>query len=193
VNPGWRIKSWDRSLGRGLVTSEQAGDLSFDGHVALVDDFVVGEPVELELRRDNGKYVVVRLWPDDPRFVPSVQSSQHAPALKDNIERDAAGLVSKTDGLFDFRISLHGDDLLIEGDDDAFAYGPLLVLTLRDVGYIELPRMWSGKSIRLADTVERDHLATRHELTDRTIALRVVDSSRRIYFVTCEGISCRTR
>ena len=186
---GWRIKTWDRSLGRGEVTS-LAGDLPFDGSAALVSDFVIGEPVEIELRREGEAYRVARLWPDDPRFRPPSPPPAHAPALDAEIAKAASAVLAQAPGCLDYRVASAGSDLIIEGDDDGFAYGRQVELTFSAVGYLELPAAWDGKSLRLADSAERDYLAGRHELTARTIAVRIVDSARRIYFVTCEQLAC---
>ncbi len=71
---GWRIKSWSRELGRGEIESD-AGVLPFDGHVAEVGDFHIGEPVEIVLERGR----VTRIWP--PAFQP-VLPGDHEPVAE---------------------------------------------------------------------------------------------------------------
>lgn len=46
MSGGWRIATFDRAEGRGTITSD-LGTLAFDAAVALVDDLVVGEEVEV--------------------------------------------------------------------------------------------------------------------------------------------------
>ncbi len=45
---GWPIVAWSREQGRGRIASD-AGALDFDASVALVDDFAIGEAVEISL------------------------------------------------------------------------------------------------------------------------------------------------
>jgi hypothetical protein len=49
-----------------MIACRQVGDLPFDGAAALVDDFRVGESVEVELERRGDGLHVKRIWPDDP-------------------------------------------------------------------------------------------------------------------------------
>jgi GNAT superfamily N-acetyltransferase len=187
---GWFVKSWDRARASGVITSDELGDLTFDGSVALVDDFVAGEPVEIELDRlGGGGYRVRRIWPDDPRFVAPAQARSAAPPLRPELAAAAGAALAHADGSLDYRIVGRGADVLVQGDDDQFADNrPQVELRLRGVDYLELPARWDGKSMRLADEDERAYLATRGPVTAETIALRIVDGDRHIFFVTCAAI-----
>ncbi|HEY4175428.1 MAG TPA: hypothetical protein VGM90_01290 [Kofleriaceae bacterium] len=61
---GWKIVEWSREKARGAIESN-VGRLPFDGHVALVDDFRIGETVEIRLM--NG--AVTRIAPISARSV----------------------------------------------------------------------------------------------------------------------------
>lgn len=56
---GWRIEAWSREHGRGRVASE-AGSLELDAAVALVDDFVVGELVDIVLEHGRVRQIQPR-------------------------------------------------------------------------------------------------------------------------------------
>jgi hypothetical protein len=67
-SPEWRIAAWSRELARGRVDSD-AGAFDFDGHVALVGDFTIGEPVSIEIV--DGRVTKVDLVPV-PRLSPTL-------------------------------------------------------------------------------------------------------------------------
>ena len=59
---GWRVTAWSTEHGRGRIASD-VGELDFDGHVAVVADFTVGEAVDVGLARDGASYRVTRIAP----------------------------------------------------------------------------------------------------------------------------------
>ncbi len=191
VPPTWRIKTWDRSRGLGTITCPQLGDLPFDGHAAMVDDFVLDEAVHVELQPTGGSYRVRRIWPDDPRFVP-LGPTPAAPPLRVDAATRAAVELARVPSALDFRMVRAVPDVVVEGDDDCFAYGHFVELHFTDVEYLEMPRAWGGKSFRLANDTERAYLGTRTELGEQTIAVRIVDDEDRIYFLTCAELRCKT-
>ena len=78
--PNWRITAFDRTLARGICTSG-IGALPFNASVALVDDFVLGEEVDVSLRRlpdgSAASYEVTRIVPTgwrSPFTAPSVSA-----------------------------------------------------------------------------------------------------------------------
>jgi hypothetical protein len=185
---GWIIKSWDRERARGVIVSEQVGELAFDGASALVDDFRPGEAVEIELERRATGFHVRRIWPDDPRFVPPHDLPQSAPALERAVASRVAAALARIPDSFDFRVVSLEDDLIVQGDDDAFAYGHQVEIRFRAVEYVELPMGWDGKAFALANETERRYLAGRSEMLGTTAAVRIVDAARRIFFVTCADV-----
>jgi len=173
--------------------SDKLGDVVFDGAAALVSDFRPGECVEIELEQRETGFHVKRIWPDDPRFVPPHDIPQRAPALEQPVaSRIAAALVRISDA-FDFRVVRLDGDLLVRGDDDAFAFGCQVEICFRSVDYVELPMGWEGKIFALAHETERRYLAGRSELLGTTAAVRIVDANRRIFFVTCEDVEVATK
>ena len=64
-SPGWQIVAWSRETARGVLSSE-VGELPFDGHHADVDDFIVGEAVEVTLEGEPGQWTVARVSPVRP-------------------------------------------------------------------------------------------------------------------------------
>jgi hypothetical protein len=185
---GWKIKSWDRESARGVIVSPQVGDLAFDGAAALVDDFRLGEPVEIELEQRATGFHVKRIWPDDPRFVPPRDLPQSAPALKRAVASRVAAALARIPDSFQFRVMSLESDLIVQGDDDAFAYGHQVEIRFRDVDYVELPMGWDGKTFALANETERRYLAGRSEMLGTTAAVRIVDAARQIFFVTCDEV-----
>jgi hypothetical protein len=188
MTTGWTIKSWDRERARGVIWSDQLGDLAFDGAAALVDDFRLGEPVEIELEQRATGVHVKRIWPDDPRFVPPDNIPRSAPALDRAVAARVATALMQVPDCPDFRVVSLDSDLVVQGDDDAFAYGYLVQIRFRDVDYLELPMGWDGKAFALASETERRYLAGRSEMLRTTAAVRVVDAARRIFFVTCADV-----
>lgn len=188
----WTIKSWERPLARGVITSPQYGDLPFDGAAAMVDDFVVGEPVEISLTPHLDGHRVVKIWPDDPRFAPRDPQAPHAPPLRDDTASRLARLFSALPVLLDYRITVLAEDLVVEADDDTFSYGPTYELRFLDPTYLEMPRIWSGKSFRLADDRERADLNVRCEITADSVAVRIVDDARNVFFVVCSDVVLRS-
>ena len=195
---GWRVKAWDRALARGVVTSKQVGDLPFDGSVALVDDFSVGEAVEINVTRDGETYRVTKVWPHDPRFHPPQPTEIRAPHIDAEIERRIGALLRDLPVSIDYRVARWGgddlgDDLVIEGDNSSFSYGAQIEVTLRGASYVELPSAWDGRAHRLANAEERDYLAGRHDLSSQSVAIRFVDDERRVFFVVCEDLTWSQR
>jgi len=185
---GWKIKSWDRERARGVIVSDQLGDLAFDGAGALVADFRPGEAVEIELEQRATGYHVKRIWPDNPRFVPPRDLPQSAPVLERAVARRVATAIARIPDSLEFRVvSLEGD-LIVQGDDDAFAYGHQVEIRFRSVDYVELPMGWDGKAFALANETERRYLAGRSEMSGTTVAVRIVDKARQIFFVTCDEV-----
>jgi hypothetical protein len=190
---GWTIKSWDRERARGVIASRQIGDVAFDGAAALVDDFRVGERVEVELERRGDSFRVKRIWPDDPRFAPRGDLPAIAPALAPSLASRLAGVLARVPADLGFRVVRLEDDLVVQGDDDGFAFGCLVEIRFRDVEYVELPMGWDGKAFGLANDMERRYLASRSELLAMTAAIRIVDTDRHIFFVTCADVEATLR
>jgi hypothetical protein len=188
MNTGWTVQSWDREHARGVIVSHQLGELVFDGAASLVTDFRIGEAVEVELESRAEGFHVKRIWPDDPRFVPRGDLLPSAPPLRADIAERTATALAKAPAALDFRVASLGGDLLVRGDDDAFAYGHRAEIRFRGVEYIELPTRWGGKTLTLADDTERRYLAGRTDISETTVAVRIVDAARRIYFLTCEAV-----
>jgi hypothetical protein len=184
----WRIKSWSREQGRGVITCPQVGDLPFDGSAATVDDFRLGERVEVKLEGRAGSFHVSAIWPDDPRFAPREDLPPSAPALAPDIASRAARALAAIPVACDFRVISLDGDLVVRGDDDAFAYGHIVEVRFRSVDYVELPMGWDGKSFGLANEIERAYVSSRTEMSSNTVVVRIVDAARQIFFVACEDV-----
>ena len=129
-----------------------------------------------------------RIWPDDPRFVPPLDIPQRAPALEQPVASRIEAVLARIPDALDFRVLRLEGDLIVQGDDDAFAFGCQVEICFRSVGYVELPMGWEGKSFALAHETERRYLAGRSELLATTASIRIVDANRRIFFVTCGDV-----
>jgi len=193
VATGWIIKSWDRERARGVIVSRQVGELAFDGAAALVDDFRVGERVEVTLERRGDGFDVKRIWPDDPRFVPRGEVPSTAPALARAVAWRVAGVLAGVPADLEFRVVTLDGDLIVQGDDDAFAYGFQVEIRFRGVEYLELPMGWGGKTFGLANEMERRYLASRCEMSETTVAIRIVDDARQIFFVACDDVETTSK
>ncbi len=65
----WKIHSWSREHARGTIKSSGFPEpLEFDAAVALVDDFSVGEQVEVQLDHGSTTPRVKRIWPQRSRL-----------------------------------------------------------------------------------------------------------------------------
>ena len=189
----WRIVEWSREKARGTIESDQesgvrAGPMVFDGAVALVDDFEVGELVHIEVEAVGEEHRVVRIWPDDPRFNVPAHSDRHttAPGLSAMASGRAEEFLSKLRIREQYRIggcTIH--ELVLHGDDH-HTYPPSgdEIVALKPI-YIELPS--SGlepKYIRLSRPAERDYLCGRvDDLDEEDISITLVDDEDRIYFI----------
>jgi hypothetical protein len=88
----------------------------------------------------------------------------------------------------DYRVQRWDGDLIVHGDDAAFAYGPSMELLFRGTSYVDLPSHWAGKSFRVATAAERAYVSSKSEVDPATVVVRIVDEQR-IYFVACEDFS----
>lgn len=147
---GWRVVSFDRAAGRGICTSG-VGTVAFDASVAIVDDFVVGEEVDVTLRplaSAQGGYEVLRIAPTSfrPPFAASRIAAQTA-----EIDRWIAELVGR-------RVTLarvEDGDVLLEVEDDT--YQPRRALVFASASMIQMP-------------MEIDALAILHAFASRDVA-----------------------
>ena len=187
----WHITAWDRERGSGSIVSHAGETLEFDASVALVDDFIVGEGVHIELARHGESFRVVRLWPDDPRVThPHHQGA--VPALDLVVEAKVAEVLSKMPIFSDYCVRSFEEDLIVEADDANFEYGSELEIVFADVDYLELPRCWSGKLFRLANAEERAYLSSRTQMSSSSVGVKIVDSLRHAYFVVCRDLLLRS-
>jgi hypothetical protein len=127
--PGWKIKSWDRALGRGTVVSA-IGTLDFDASIALVDDFVIGEEVDVALAPAAGSFRVTRIAPS------------HWREIETSVGLDLGGEIEKINQvLYDRDATVRGldsdDRLEIELAVDTYA--PAISLVFEGCFFIQLP------------------------------------------------------
>lgn len=74
----WKISAWSREHARGAI--ESAGfheSIEFDAAVALVDDFTLGEEVEVELEHEGSSVRVLKIWPQRSR--PNIAAVKQKP------------------------------------------------------------------------------------------------------------------
>ena len=133
----WRVASWSRTEARGDIASEHfPTPLPFDGSIALVDDFQIGEEVEVEVVRAGDTTVVRKIWPVVSRPNPAQAAEKPLPTtLESRLRQANCALREKW---------LHGRIaaadrrcLTIQADDD---YGRrVLVLRFASPTYIQAP------------------------------------------------------
>jgi hypothetical protein len=184
----WRILEWSRELGRGAIGSTHFARVEFDGGCADVDDFVIGEPVHVELEGTEGPMRVRRVWPDLPRFR-GRQGTLAAPRLDEALRLETEAVLTTANGWADARAQFAPDRIRIELDDDSFAYGPTAALDLLEPSYIEMVAVLAPRFIRLAEPAARDYLGTRVELGALDIAVTFIDDTDRFYFVVARRLS----
>lgn len=180
----WRVTAWNRSLGRGSITSATGEVHDFDAGVATVGDFELGEEVDVEIG------VSMRGGPK----VAMVSPRTHAPAAVE--ESSPSGALGPFEGVpvcLDYRVvGFDGVTLRIAGDHNGFAYGYDQEIIFKGVDYVELPSIWASGSFRLASAHEREHLATRaFEMHRGMMAIAILDEDGRAYFVVCEGVQIK--
>jgi hypothetical protein len=127
------------------------------------------------------------------RFVPRGDLPSRAPALAPALASRVARALATVPAVLDFRVVRLDRDLIVQGDNDAFAYGSLVEIRFQAVEYLELPMGWDGKTIGLANDVERRYLAGRSEMSEMTAAIRIVDAARQIFFVTCADVTTTSK
>jgi hypothetical protein len=148
--PGWKVKSWDRALGRGSVVSA-IGTLDFDASIALVDDFVIGEEVDVALRPSSDSFRVTRIVPSHWREIETSASLDLAGEIeKINqvlCDRDATVGGLDSDGRLDIELSVD-------------TYAPAISLVFEGCFFVqlplELPQLSQLKAFR-ADVFVREH------------------------------------
>ena len=131
--PNWRITAFDRTLARGICTSG-IGALPFDASVALVDDFTLGEEVDVSLRRlPDGKgasYEATRIAPTGWRSPFTAASISVAGTA---IEHFLPSVVGRRAWL----ATAEDDGLCIQVEDDS--YCPQRALVFAGVIFVQCP------------------------------------------------------
>ena len=129
---GWRIAEWSRELGRGRIASE-AGTLDFDASVALVDDFVSNELVDIVL--EGG--VVRRIQPRSARSLVAPIESALSPEWTASLD----ALNAKLDLLTALVLAdASSERVRIEVQHSEWPNAPArCVATFEYVDYIQLP------------------------------------------------------
>jgi len=126
---GWRIVSFDRARGQGVCASG-VGTLAFDAHVARVDDFTVGEGVDVSLRAVPGGFEVIAIAPTTWR---APFHAKRRVSLVAQLDAIAAQIARR-------RVWLHRfeDELLaLQVEDDT--YSPERALVFAGARYVMLP------------------------------------------------------
>ena len=189
----WWIKEWSRELGRGRIEGTRSDGLDFDASVALVDDFRIGEEVRVELERRGDGWRVTRIEPDDPRFQAREPVAAGAPALDEALQRVVQATLDRVQLQETYRPSSLAEGRLVLHGEEGYVYPPpgdeIVFAGLR---YAEVADPIQIKSLRLARPSERDYLATRVDgFSSEDIAVTLVDTDRRFYFVVCESVYYR--
>jgi hypothetical protein len=197
----WRIAKWSREHGRGTIESEHFKDVAFDAHCAEVDDFKEGEPVHVEVENIGGTMRVKHVWPDDPRFKLD-RNTPSAPPLDAVVRSVTEKVLSRRQDCCDYRVaSLTEETLVIEGDEDSFAYGAQDELIVHGLIYIDLPMSLEDtdmKNLRVSTDEERAYLhANKTELGPKDIALTIARCISRersqFYFLVGSALEYREK
>ncbi|MEZ4329257.1 MAG: hypothetical protein R3B40_28775 [Polyangiales bacterium] len=175
---GWKIIEWSQERARGRVESG-AGVLDFDAAIADVDDFRVGESIELELVRDGATYRVLRIWPVAMRYRPPGDfgsadrlDSAHLEAFRAACRTLGGGDAERIEQAY-VRLSFDddgGSEAILVGDSPAYSTSPHEV-RLHGLSYAEFSLALECCDVRLSDARERAYLASRTDLTSDHIAL----------------------
>lgn len=185
----WRIAAWSRAEARGEIESA-LGRLPFDASVADVDDFDVGEAVEVRLAPAGDSWRVLRLWPDVPRFRPPERSAAGPPLDADLAKGVDAFLAALPQGDHRFEPSTTEALVRLTVLDRGDAYATPSELRGEAAAYAELP-LEDGidvRFVRRTTDAERAYLATRTTLDATMITIAFVDHDRRFYFLACRRL-----
>jgi hypothetical protein len=148
---GWRIVAWSREQGRGRIESD-VGVLDFDGHVAMVSDFVVGEEVEVSLEPRGDSYVVRRIWPASPP--PPLPAPDEVPESWRPVIDELSRALSGSDRAVELAAFDQGALRLVVHDQRSVR----VELVLAEVEYLQLPRWGNFARVHAAtwEQVARD-------------------------------------
>jgi hypothetical protein len=148
---GWKVQSWDRALGRGTVVSA-IGTLDFDASIALVDDFVTGEEVDVALAPAAGSFRVTRIAPS------------HWREIETSVGLDLGGEIEKINHvLYDRDATVGGldSDGKLEIELSVDTYTPAISVVFEGCSFVqlplELPHLSQLKAFR-ADVFVREHV-----------------------------------
>ena len=185
---GWTVLEWSREHGRGAIRSAQLGRLEFDAHCADVDDFEIGEPVQVELRQEASGFRVTRIWPANLRLAGTASEAELAPPIDARIEEAARAQTAGRTPSLDYRIKLLDEDrLILEGDDSGFEHGHADEIEILGPSYLELPVRFGCQFFRLATGLERKRVSERTEVTPDLAVFTFVEDDRHFYFVVGTG------
>jgi len=188
---GWYVVEWSKERGRGSVES-QVGRVEFDGAIAEVDDFVVGEPVQVELERAGDGYRVRRIWPSNLRLPGKDVDTSSTPALEKQLEEAILAEMAGKGTCFQYQVkSLVEQTLVLEGDDNRFEDDPSDVIEITGVGYVALPVFFDCQFFRLATAAERNHVGRLTEITAQSVVFTFVEDEKHFHFVEGSGLRWR--
>lgn len=186
----WRILEWSRALGRGAIAGAHYPRVEFDASRADVDDFVIGEVVHVEVEGDGPGLRVRRVWPDLPRFRASHATSEIVvPPLDASLAAQAEAAVAAANGWTDIRVALGENVVRFEVGDDISLDGVSGALELSTPSYIELSTEIEPRNMQLAGPEMRRYLATRVDLGAHDIAVAIIDTADRFFFVVARGVT----
>jgi hypothetical protein len=160
VERGWRISDWSRERGRGTITSD-AGTREFDASVALVDDFVADELVDIVL--EHGE--VRRIQPRSARS--PIASIEHVlPASWTTALEAVNATITDLDALVIVEASTARLRLEVHHTEWPPPHAPARCsATFEGVEYIQLPT-YSTSFARLTARLWANVLATRPRFID---------------------------
>jgi hypothetical protein len=157
---GWSIASFDRALARGTIVSN-LGTLPFDAAIATVDDFTIGEEVEVALRpspRSTAGYEVTRVAPVSFRAPFEAQTVAAIAAEIEGWVHHVRGRRVSIAGVEDGDVRLRVEDdtyqperallfsgvVMVQGPLEIDAIGAVRVYAIGDVAHVapELVRYW---------------------------------------------------
>ena len=148
----WHIHTWDRALARGSITSpDSSARYEFDASVAMVDDFVVGEAVEIRLEKIDGAPRVTWIAPVSARPNPASADTTPLPAELEAALREANRLLARDNALVR---ATHFDGTKLELEVHKYDWPPphgdiLGRLTCDEVGYLQPPPAFEPEGRRL--------------------------------------------
>lgn len=198
-SPTWKIASWSRDEGKGLVSGVRI--LPFTREQAAIEDFVVGESVWVSLLPGpKESFSVAHVQPHLAHFVPPVGlDPATAPPLDDALSARAAEVLARVSLPFHGRTTQTAEALTLRGWELTTNEYGLAMVDVHVEGELKFLRpSWMGGSpgffevARLCTPIERAYVDSHASVGPDDLAVALVGrwgGDRGVSFVLCADVA----